>query len=372
MAIDKNFVVKNGLEVNDILIHADPVTKRVGFGTDLPEYQLDVRAIPKPGEPVVGIATTTVAIFRGDVIIQGNLDVANDEINLNYGDITNIIGDTIAYNIGTITNFNSNRILSGFTSSVNLSAGFGTITNLYATQIQASNSNFTNIVAINGNISRLEGSNLNYGIGTITSFNSSNANIGIVTGNELYYNIGTITNLYSTNGDISNLTSPNGTITNLGGTDLNYINGTIENFNSSVGIISTLSGIAITYVNANFENIVSIAATITDINTDFAFIKILEGEQLRYNIGTFGVQGSGFAGGQLKVFTPLYDKNNVYGNYGQYLKSTGPDGVEWESFGVLRNRQVFTATEGQTVFAFQYDWRSSWNRYRNKSRGSLS
>lgn len=355
MAIDKNFVVKNGLEVNDILIHADPVTKRVGFGTDLPEYQLDVRAIPKPGETIVGIATTTVAIFRGDVIIQGNLDVANDEINLNFGDITTLFGETLSYTNGTINNFNSNKILSGFTSSVYLSAGVGTITNLFASQIQALNSNLTNLNATNGTISNLQGSNLNYGIGTITTFNSSNANIGIVTGNELYYNIGTITNFYSINGDISNLTSPNATITDLDGTNLNYINGTIGNFNSTVGIISNLSGIGISYTNANFENIVSLAATITDINTDFAFIRVLEGEQLRYNIGTFGVQGSGFAGGQLKVFTPLYDKNNVYGNYGQYLKSTGPDGVEWESFGVLRNRQVFTATEGQSVFTFQYD-----------------
>ena len=42
MAVNKNFVVKNGLEVNNNLIIADPETKRVGIGSTVPQYTLDV------------------------------------------------------------------------------------------------------------------------------------------------------------------------------------------------------------------------------------------------------------------------------------------------------------------------------------------
>ena len=42
MAVNKNFVVKNGLEVNQKLILADAVTGKVGIGTSVPGYLLDV------------------------------------------------------------------------------------------------------------------------------------------------------------------------------------------------------------------------------------------------------------------------------------------------------------------------------------------
>ncbi len=42
MAVNKNFVIKNGLEVRDNLILADAVNTTVGIGTSLPSYTLDV------------------------------------------------------------------------------------------------------------------------------------------------------------------------------------------------------------------------------------------------------------------------------------------------------------------------------------------
>ena len=42
MAVNKNFVVKNGLEVNSDLIVADSNTKNVGIGSTIPSYTLEV------------------------------------------------------------------------------------------------------------------------------------------------------------------------------------------------------------------------------------------------------------------------------------------------------------------------------------------
>ena len=42
MAVNKNFVVKNGLEVNTKLIRADATNNKVGIGTSTPNYELHV------------------------------------------------------------------------------------------------------------------------------------------------------------------------------------------------------------------------------------------------------------------------------------------------------------------------------------------
>ena len=42
MAVNKNFVVKNGLEVSTDLILADATTNRVGIGSTIPDYTLQV------------------------------------------------------------------------------------------------------------------------------------------------------------------------------------------------------------------------------------------------------------------------------------------------------------------------------------------
>ncbi len=42
MAVNKNFVVKNGLEVNNNLIFADATNKRVGIASTTPNYTLNV------------------------------------------------------------------------------------------------------------------------------------------------------------------------------------------------------------------------------------------------------------------------------------------------------------------------------------------
>ena len=57
MSVNKNFVVKNGLEVNQKLILADAITGKVGIGTSQPGYLLDVAG---------GIGAT-------DIYVSGNV-----------------------------------------------------------------------------------------------------------------------------------------------------------------------------------------------------------------------------------------------------------------------------------------------------------
>jgi len=111
MAVNKNFVVKNGLEVNTDLIIANADTKRVGIGSTVPQYELDVsggigvthlyvsglstsvgfstfqNSIGVQKDiTIAGISTVVgVATFKSDVYVDGNLnvvgDIVYDEVN---------------------------------------------------------------------------------------------------------------------------------------------------------------------------------------------------------------------------------------------------------------------------------------------------
>ena len=74
MAVNKNFVVKHGLEVNSDLILADSTNKRVGIGSTIPDYTLDV---------IGGIGATDIYIsglstFVGFSTFQDSIGVQND------------------------------------------------------------------------------------------------------------------------------------------------------------------------------------------------------------------------------------------------------------------------------------------------------
>jgi hypothetical protein len=158
MAVNKNFVVKNGIEVATNLIVADPINNRVGLGTTAPEALLDVRgpveikdgpsqiaavdiagittvredfsvgvggtvvfadagngkvglltALPSFSLDVqqrVGSADTAVARFGGNVVIDGNINGAS----------LNVSGITTTIDLGVTRNFN----VSGLTTTFDL------------------------------------------------------------------------------------------------------------------------------------------------------------------------------------------------------------------------------------------------------------
>jgi hypothetical protein len=84
MAIQKNFVVKHGLEVRDQLIFANALNSRVGINTSIPKFTLDVNG---------GIGATSLFLSDG-LSLSGVLTTANLDLSgyLSVGGTTGIEG----------------------------------------------------------------------------------------------------------------------------------------------------------------------------------------------------------------------------------------------------------------------------------------
>ena len=67
VAINKNFIVKNGIEVADNLIYTDTINSNVGLGTSVPEASLHVagNVFVGDGIKVIGVTTTTTKLDVG-------------------------------------------------------------------------------------------------------------------------------------------------------------------------------------------------------------------------------------------------------------------------------------------------------------------
>jgi len=82
MAVNKNFVVKNGLEVATDVILADATTKNVGIGSTLPNYTLEVRG---------GIGATDVKV-SGFTTLAQDLQVGTSGSVFYVSDANNSVG----------------------------------------------------------------------------------------------------------------------------------------------------------------------------------------------------------------------------------------------------------------------------------------
>ena len=150
MAVDKSFVVKNGLEVNSDLIVADASTKKVGIASTAPRSTLDVRG---------GIAATDINITG--IATIANLEVAAGDVNL-----TNV----------NVTGFST---LGGLSVDQLRVTGFTTFTDLSYDEISGRNLTLTGIATIPtfvGLTSFNDGVTV-AGVSTITTLNVS----GVVT-----------------------------------------------------------------------------------------------------------------------------------------------------------------------------------------------
>ena len=184
----------------------DPINSRVGIGSTLPTYLLDVAGDTR----ITGITTlnelyvTGISTFSssvdstnstsGALIISGGVGIAK---NLNVGAAVSAVsltvkGQTTTQNlnvVGVSTLFDINGTSANFTGIVTastfkgqISSGVGTITTFNSTT---------------GTITALTGTAVTYTTGNITTLNGSNA----------YYNVGIITALSSTNSTLTNIIS---------------------------------------------------------------------------------------------------------------------------------------------------------------------
>ena len=147
MAVNKNFVVKNGLEVNTNLILADIDTNRVGIGTSIADYTLHVNGgIGATDLYVSGIATFASIDVTNDVTF-----VDLDSTNINVTGIGTIVNAALTNITGTAATIGSVQIVSGI-----VTAASGIVT------YYGDGGNLTGIVAGVG--VRTEGSIAGYGI----------------------------------------------------------------------------------------------------------------------------------------------------------------------------------------------------------------
>ena len=222
MAVNKNFVVKNGLEVATDVILANATTKKVGIGSTTPEFTLDVRG----GIGVTDIQVTGFSTFTKDVQVGASgsvFYVSNSSNNVGVGtsvpaytlDVRSSVstGQTALYVYGdmrvtgdlnldditlddasiqnlTVTDTLAVTGLSTFSSNVDINAGLdvagissvGAAITMYpssgivsATSFYGDGSNLTNITATSGGTIGVSSEGTFVGTGaTIVNFASSN------------------------------------------------------------------------------------------------------------------------------------------------------------------------------------------------------
>ena len=345
MAVNKNFVVKNGLEVNDDLILANAVDSMVGIGTSVPYYELHVQGgIGATSLWVAGVSTFTgdvqvsgvttlasaggITTVGGDLFVGGDLsvlgDVTYDEVvgrNLNItgvGTILNVVvGSGLSVTgISTLTGpvgLETGLTVAGVTTLA--SAGGITTTggDLYVggdlfvlddityDEVRGRNLSISGV----GTITRLNTTSLVGTSGTITTLNSTTGTITQLTNTDFVSTSSTITSIVGTSATITTLNSTIGTITRLTNTDqvstsstITSIVGTsatITTLNSTTGTITTGTVIQLTNTDQ-----VSTSSTITSIVGTSATIARLNTTSL---VGTSATISSGVnvSGGELNV-----------------------------------------------------------------------
>ena len=85
MAVNKNFVVKNGLEVNTKLILADVTNQKVGIGSTAPKFELEVAGgIGATSIVVTGVSTLASQGGITGIANQSGLGVRVDAIRRSF------------------------------------------------------------------------------------------------------------------------------------------------------------------------------------------------------------------------------------------------------------------------------------------------
>ncbi len=320
MAIQKSFVVKNGIEVNSNLIFGDIVTDRVGIGTTRPTNTLHVNG---------GIAVTSInASGIGTIPTLSGSALNYSTGNIVTGVITSISGSTInysgivtggSYRVGSTEVISSARELKNIvsldaTTTATIESAISNAPNTFA-DLNVTGISTLNTVGISSNlnvsgISTLNtvgiSSNLNVsGISTLGTVRISSGIITASSGIVTYYGNGQfLTGIATVGGGVSfsGVLSGDLYVTGIG---------TINNVKIASGIITAVSGIVTYYGDGSkLTNIVSGVGIATAGGTVGTGATILDFRgpgistvTVSAGIATINITGGGGGGGAVSIGT---------------------------------------------------------------------
>lgn len=325
MAVNKNFVVKNGLEVSTDLILADAARNKVGIGSTAPRTELDVRG---------GIAATDISISGVGTIVT---------LQSTTGTVTNLNGTNLNYSgIATANSINigATQVISSARQLQNIVSLDATTTSTIEAAIANAPNTFTDLrVTGFSTLNAVSATNANVtgittlGITTVTQLNSA----GIVTASSFVPTSGYIkapdgTNsffIYSTSGNVafqgtigaSQLNSASGNqVIGLAGSDATFTQNVsipgVTTLGSVVvrsGIVTASTGIVTYYGDGRYlQNVISgvgIGSTGGVVGYGVTFINFYgPGVSTAYYSSTTGIatvyfQGGGGGGATVSIGT---------------------------------------------------------------------
>ena len=286
MGIQKNFVVKNGIEVNDNLIFADKDQNTVGIGTTITPEKLQVSG---------GIGATSIVVTGVGTIPTLNGTTLNYATgNIVTGVITSLSGSTLNYSgIATAGSYRvgNTEVISSARELKNIASLDSVTTATIESAIANAPNTFTDL-EVTG-ISTLGILQVSSGIVTATS--------GIVT----YYGDGQF---------LSGIATVGGGVSFAGvlSGDL-YVTGigTINNVTINSGIITAVSGIVTYYGDGQYlQNILSGVGVATEGGTVGTGATILDFRgpgistvTVSAGIATINITGGGGGGGAVSIGT---------------------------------------------------------------------
>jgi len=165
MAVNRNFVVKNGLQVNTSLLFVDSATNRIGIGSTVPSTVLDViGGIAATDLKLSGISTISGAIY-GDggvaaVQIGTGISIAGITTLAGSGGITTTGGD---FYVGGDLYVGDDVVFDEISGRELYVSGIGTVNQFQALTANVSGVTTTGILSASSAIIT--------GIGTIQEFN---------------------------------------------------------------------------------------------------------------------------------------------------------------------------------------------------------
>lgn len=152
MTVQKNFVIRNGIEVNENLVVANSSTNQVGIATSTPRYTLEVGPIGYAGTTlwVNGNTRVTGILTVGSSSIV--LDGANNRINIGAG--VTIDGNTGIISATSMVIGGSTLSSAGVTTTSTLNVGTGgtVITTTAAGLVGIGSTNPTYKLDVNGSV----------------------------------------------------------------------------------------------------------------------------------------------------------------------------------------------------------------------------